>query len=123
MKDYVKIEMSVSGGEFILIKKKNGKEKKKWFGLWEIPGIVMWHYKKVVTPDMVDKTIEECKQDFYNCFDKYLSEYENKYTIKERILNFSVDTNKASEKSVKWCIENLTVQQMLDMGISLIKVD
>ena len=80
-------------------------------------------YNQVVTPDMVDKTIEEYKQKFYKRFDKYLSQYEKRYTIKERTLNFFVDTDKASEKSVKWCIENLTVQQMLDMGISLIKVE
>ena len=123
MKDYVKIEMSVSGGNYTLIKKKNGKEKYKSFGYFERPDNVRGYYEKVVTPDMVDKTIDKCKQDFYNYFDKYLSVYEDKYTIKERTLNFSVDIDKASEKPVKWCIENLTVQQMLDMGISLIKVD
>lgn len=123
MKDYVKINVYCSGGDFTLIKKKNGKEKKKIFGYFEKPLDVSWRYEKVVTPDMVDKTIEECKQDYYNSFDKYLSQYEDKYTIKERALNFPIDIEKASEQSVKWCIENLTVQQMLDMGISLIKVD
>ena len=123
MKDYVKIEVRVSSGDFILIKKKNGKEKKKCFDYFYRPLNLHGYYEKVVTPDMVDKTIEEYKQNYYNSFDKYLSQYENKYTIKERTLNFFVDTDKASEKSVKWCIENLTVQQMLDMGISLIKVD
>ena len=123
MKDYVKIEMRVSAGYFTLIKKKNGKEKKKMFGYFERPDNLRWYYEKVVTPDMVDKTVEECKQNFYNYFDKYLSQYENKYTIKERTLSLSIDIDKASEKSVKWCIENLTVQQMLDMGISLIKVE
>ena len=123
MKDYVRIEVRVSAGYFTLIKKKNGKEKKKMFGYFERPENLRWYYEKVVTPDMVDKTIEEYKQDFYNYFDKYLSQYENKYTIKERTLSLSIDIDKASEKSVKWCIENLTVQQMLDMGISLIKVE
>ena len=123
MKDYVKIEVSVSGGDFTLIKKKNGKEKKQSFGFFEKPLDVGGRYNQVVTPDMVDKTIEEYKQKFYKRFDKYLSQYEKRYTIKERTLNFFVDTDKASEKSVKWCIENLTVQQMLDMGISLIKVE
>jgi hypothetical protein len=123
MKDYVKIEMSVSGGDFTLIKKKNGKEKYKWFGYIERPDSVRGYYKKVVTPDMVDKTIEECKQGFYNGFDKYLSLYGDKYTIKERTLNFSIDIEKASEQTVKWCIENLTVSQMLDMGMTMLKVD
>lgn len=123
MKDYVRIEVRVSSGDFILIKKKNGKEKKKCFGYFERPLNLHGYYEKVVTPDMVEKTIEEYKQNYYNSFDKYLSQYENKYTIKKRTLNFSVDTDKASEKPVKWCIENLTVQQMLDMGISLIKVE
>ena len=123
MKDYIRIEVRVSGGNYTLIKKKNGKEKYKSFGYFERPDNVRGYYEKVVTLDMVDKTIEEYKQNYYNSFDKYLSRYENKYIIKERTLNFSVDTDKASEKSVKWCIENLTVQQMLDMGISLIKVE
>lgn len=34
MKDYVKIEMSVSAGDFTLIKKKNGKEKYESFGFF-----------------------------------------------------------------------------------------
>ena len=123
MTDYVRIEVRVSSGDFILIKKKNGKEKKKSFDYFGRPLNLHGYYEKVVTSDMVDKIIEEYKQDYYNSFDKYLSQYENKYTIKERTLNFSVDIDKASEQSVKWCIENLTVQQMLDMGISLIKVD
>lgn len=123
MKDYVKIEMHVSAGYFTLIKKKNGKEKKKMFGYFEKPLDVGGRYNQVVTPDMVDKTIEEYKQKFYKRFDKYLSQYEKRYTIKERTLSLSIDIDKASEQSVKWCIENLTVQQMLDMGISLIKVE
>ena len=123
MKDYVRIEVSVSTGDFTLIKKKNGKEKHISFGIFERPLNLHGYYQKVVTPDIVDKTIEEYKQDYYNSFDKYLSQYEDKYTIKKRTLNFSIDIDKASEQSVKWCIENLTVSQMLDMGISLIKVD
>ena len=123
MKDYVKIEVRVSAGDFTLIKKKNGKEKYKSFGFFERPLNLHGYYQKVVTPDIVDEIIEEYKQDYYNSFDKYLSQYENKYTIKKRTLNFSIDIDKASEQSVKWCIENLTVSQMLDMGISLIKVD
>ena len=123
MKDYVRVKMYVYGGDFTLIKKKNGKEKKESFGYFEKPLDVSGCYKQVVTPDMVDKTIEEYKQKFYNRFDKYLSQYENKYTIKERTLSLSIDTDKASEQSVKWCIENLTVQQMLDMGMTMLKVD
>lgn len=123
MKDYVKIEMSVSGGNFTLIKKKNGKEKYISFGYFEKPDNLRGYYRQVFTPDMVDKTIEEYKQKYYNYFDKFLSQYENKYTVKKRALNFSINIEKASEQSVKWCIENLTVSQMLDMGISLIKVD
>lgn len=123
MKDYVKIEMSVSGGDFTLIKKKNGKEKYISFGYFEKPDNLRGYYRQVFTPDMVDKTIEEYKQKYYNYFDKFLSQYENKYTVKKRALNFSINIEKASEQSVKWCIENLTVSQMLDMGISLIKVD
>lgn len=123
MKDYVKIEIRVLEGNYTLIKKKNGKEKTKDFDYFGRPLNLQGYYEKTVTPDMVDKTIEEYKQDYYNNFDKYLSQYENKYTIKERVLIFSVNRDKASEQSVKWCIENLTVQQMLDIGISLIKVD
>lgn len=123
MKDYVKIEIRVLEGNYTLIKKKNGKEKIKDFDYFCRPLNLHGYYEQTVTPDIVDKTVEEYKQKFYNSFDKYLSQYENKYTIKERTLNFSVDVDKASEQSVKWCTENLTVQQMLDMGISLIKVD
>lgn len=123
MKDYVKIEVSVSGGDFTLIKKKNGKEKKQSFDFFEKPLDVGGRYNQVVTPDMVDKTIEEYKQKFYKRFDKYLSQYEKRYSIKERTLNFFVDTDKASEQTVEWCIKNLTVQQMLDMGMTMLKVE
>lgn len=123
MKDYVKIEIRVLEGNYTLIKKKNGKEKIKDFDYFCRPLNLQGYYEQTVTPDIVDKIVEKYKQDFYNSFDKYLSQYEDKYTIKERTLIFSVNRDKASEQSVKWCIENLTVQQMLDMGISLIKVD
>ena len=123
MKDYVKIEMHVSGGDFTLIKKKNGKEKYISFGYFEKPDNLRGYYKQVVTPDIVDKTVEEYKQNYYNQFDKFLSQYENKYTVKERALNFSINIEKASEQTVKWCIENLTVSQMLDMGMTMLKVD
>ena len=123
MKDYVKIEMSVSGGDFTLIKKKNGKEKYQSFGYFEKPDNLRGYYRQVVTPDIVDKTIEEYKQNYYNHFDKFLSQYENKYTVKEKVLNFSINVEKASEQTVKWCIENLTVSQMLDMGMTMLKVD
>ena len=123
MKDYVKVEVRVSSGDFTLIKKKNGKEKKKSFDYFGRPLNLQGYYEQTVTPDIVDKTVEKYKQDFYNSFDKYLSQYENKYTIKERTLIFSVNRDKASEQTVKWCIENLTVQQMLDMGMTMLKVE
>ena len=123
MKDYVKVEVRVSSGDFTLIKKKNGKEKKKSFDYFGTPLNLQGCYEQTVTPDIVDKTVEKYKQDFYNSFDKYLSQYENKYTIKERTLIFSVNRDKASEQTVKWCIENLTVQQMLDMGMTMLKVE
>ena len=123
MKDYVKIEISVSGGDFTLIKKKNGKEKDLTFGYFEKPDCIIGYYKQVVTSDILDKTIEEYKEKYYNRFDNFLSGYEKKYTVKERTLNFSIDIRKASEQTVKWCIENLTVAQLLEMGINMIKVD
>ena len=61
MKDYVKIEVRVSAGDFTLIKKKNGKEKYKSFGFFERPLNLHGYYQKVVTPNIVDKTIEEYK--------------------------------------------------------------
>lgn len=123
MKDYVKVGVYVSGGNYTLIKKKNCKAKYKSFGTFEKPLNLTGYCSKTVTPDMVDKTIEEYKQDFYDSFDEYLSQYEDKYIIKERTLNFPVDIDKASEQTVEWCIKNLTVQQMLDMGMTMLKVD
>ena len=38
-------------------------------------------------------------------------------------IDFDVTLIRASEKSVEWCIKNLTIPQLVNMGISIINVD
>lgn len=50
----------------------------KVLDFFERPFNLHGYYQKVVTPDIVDEIIEECKQNYYNSFDKYLSQYGKK---------------------------------------------
>lgn len=67
--------------------------------------------------DETDKLKEQLKNRAIEILQSTFKDFELKDIV------FSGSLIPASEKSVKWCIENLTVPQLINMGISIINVD
>lgn len=125
MTDYVKITVRVEGGRYTLTNKKNGREKRKKFDFFHRPIEVQGRIERVV--ELVDEntifdTTNEIKEIYVKYFKEYLSEwYEEKYDI-EGELEWIISIEVASEQNVKWCIENLTVSQIINMGLNVINI-
>lgn len=125
MTDYVKITVRVKGGRYTLKNKKNGREKRKKFDFFHRPEELQGRIERVVElayEDTIFDTTEKIKEIYIKDFKKYLSEwYEEKYDI-EGELEWIISVEVASEQNVKWCIENLTVSQIINMGLNVINI-
>lgn len=125
MTDYAKITVRVNGGRYTLTNKKNERERRKKFDFFHRPIEVQGRIERVVElvdEDTIVNTINEIKEIYIKCFKKYLSEwYEEKYDT-EGELDWIISTEVASEQTVKWCIENLTVSQIINMGLNVINI-
>lgn len=123
MKDYVIITGYVSSGKYSVINKKTQKIKKYEFGFFDTPTVLDGSIRKK-REYVSDETIDEIKQEIENIFDKDSERmYANnkKWTLHSYEFNICYTVEKASEQSVKWCIENLTVQELISMGLTIIK--
>lgn len=130
MTDYVKITVRVGGGRYILTNKKNGRERRKKFDIFHRPEELQGRIERVVELadentifDTTNDTINEIKEIYVKYFKEYLSEwYEEKYDT-EGELEWIINVEIASKQTAEWCIKNLTVPQLINMGISIINVD
>lgn len=125
MTDYAKITVRVNSGTYTLINKKNGRKKTKKFDIFHRPELLCGRIVKIV--EIIDEnTIENTKEKAMNTyvedFKEFLSQYEDKYDFTGK-LDFSIDIEIASKQTVQWCIKNLTIPQLINMGISIINVD
>lgn len=66
--------------------------------------------------DEINKLKEQLK-------DKAISKLQHKFKDFEiKNIDFNVTLKQASEQTVKWCIENLTVSQIINMGLNVINI-
>ena len=123
MKDFVKVTVYVNGGSYTLVKK--NKEKIKKFDYYSKPLNLHGCIEKiaVLEKNTENELIEKGKEMWYEYFDNYLSQFEKKYQIEDKKLSFNIVIEKASEQKAQWCLENLTIQQLLEMGITYLKED
>ena len=123
MKDFVKVTVYVNGGSYTLVKK--NREKIKKFDYYSKPLNLHGRIEKiaVLEKNTEMELIEKGKEMWYEYFDNYLSQFEKKYQINNKTLSFNIVVEKASEQKAQWCLENLTIQQLLEMGITYLKED
>ena len=125
MTDYAKITVRVNSGRYTLTNKKNGREREKKFDIFHRPYVLTGRIERVVElvdEDTIANTINEIKEIYIKGFKEYLSEwYGEKYNTKGE-LDWIISTEVASEQTVKWCIENLTVSQIINMGLNVINI-
>lgn len=123
MKDYVIVTAYIDSGKYSIINKKNQKIKEYEFDFFSRP---LTLYGKVCRKReyISDKTINEIKQEIKDVLDRNINEmYANnkKWTLYSHEFDIDYIIEKASEQTVKWCIENLTVQELISMGLTIIK--
>lgn len=78
--------------------------------------------KKVVEENEVEKTIESMKENLTTLRKKYIAN-EECFFIKNPTLTsieFNVVKEECSKKSAEWCFKNLTIEQLVQMGLTII---
>lgn len=130
MKDYVRVLIYVQKitvyGKHINKNKNKVKEFDSDYELnFNVPISFYSPYIKVVELGQEEEFITSIKEKVDEKIYKNEKWFDKKigrnYTIESIDVDFSVTTEKASERSVNWCMEYLTISQLLDMGISIIE--
>lgn len=126
MTDFIQVRGYVDSGSYTVINKKNGKVKHRSFDTFKEPIYIRGYITRV--GEFTESTEEEFKKEISDIFYKKIAIFfdraSNKhpeyiYTDPELDIVFTVSI--ASQKSAKWCIENLTIPQLLEMGMTYIK--
>ena len=124
MTDFIQVVGIVDNGSYTMTNKKNGKVKHCSFDFFERPLAIHGHITR--TRELVEGTEEELKKEisdiFYKKFVEYLNRKESKgWTCDDPELDIDFTVSIASKKPAKWCLENLTIPQLLEMGMTCIK--
>jgi hypothetical protein len=115
MTDYAKIIVYVKGGSYTLGAKTKYKNTVHNFDYYSKPLDLTGRWEKKCTIEDIDSTIEQMKNTTYSYFDKYLQQYSKKWNVVHRCLDFDITIEKASEQSVQWCLDNLTMKEFMNM--------
>ena len=115
MTDYAKITMYVKGGSYTLGTKTKNKQTTHNFDYYSKPLNLAERWEKKCAIDNIDNTIEQIKNTINTTFDKYLQQYSKKWNVENRTLDFNITVEKASEQSVQWCLDNLTMSEFMNM--------
>ena len=126
MTDFIQVVGYVNYGSYTIINKKNGKVKHRSFDIFNKPDDIRGYITRV--REFTKGTEEELKKEisdiFYKEITTFLKRVENKhpkYVFGDPELNIDFAVSIASQESAKWCLENLTIPQLLEMGITCIK--
>ena len=124
MTDFIQVIGHVDGGSYTMTNKKNGKVKRCSFDIFERPLAVHGYITRV--REFAEGTEEELKKEISDIFYKEFAEYLNinkskRWTCGDPELDIDFTVSIASKKPAKWCIENLTIPQLLEMGMTCIK--
>lgn len=115
MTDYAKITVYVKGGSYTLGAKTKNKQTIHNFDFYSKPLNLSGKWEKKCTIDNIDSMIKRMKCTINVIFDKYLQQYSKKWNIVNRTLDFDITVEKASEQSVQWCLDNLTMSEFMNM--------
>ena len=126
MTDFIQVVGYVDTGSYAVTNKKNGKVKHHFFDIYNKPDDIRGYITRV--REFTESAEEELKKEISDIFYKeiatFLKRTENKhlkYVFGDPKLNIDFTVSIASQKSAKWCIENLTIPQLLEMGMTCIR--
>lgn len=112
MTDYAKITIFVKGGSYTLNAKNKNKQVTREFDYFSKPFCLSGKWTKKSTIENIDSTIEQIKNSINIVFEK---QYKLKWDIVNYCLDFDIIIEKASEQSVQWCLDNLTMNEFMSM--------
>lgn len=115
MTDYAKITIYVKLGSYTLSTKTNKKQVVFNFDEYSKPLDLTGKWEKKTTIENIDNTIEQIKNTIYTKFDLFLLQRKKTWNIVDRCLAFDIIIEKASEQSVQWCLDNLTISEFMNM--------
>ena len=126
MTDFIQVRGYVHSGSYAVTDKKNGKVKHRSFGISKKPIDVQGYITRVgeFTEDTEKEFKKEISDIFYKEIATFFDRADNKhpeYIHSDPKLDIVFTVSIASQKSAKWCIENLTIPQLLEMGMTYIK--
>lgn len=122
MTDYVKIDVYINQIDFEYTNLFRIRRHRSYFSMELLYASLLSSYVSVVemnttkVEDEINKLKEQLK-------DKAISKLQHKFKDFEiKNIDFNVTLKQASEQTVKWCIENLTVSQIINMGLNVINI-
>lgn len=121
--DYVKIEVSIKQVDFDYINLFKRRKHESYSGMGLFYAFLGSTYTLVVemnTANIEDGTNVLMEQLRDKAIDTLQARFKG-FELKN--IDFDVTLKQASEESVEWCIKNLTVPQLVNMGISIINDD
>ena len=118
--DYVKIDVYINQIDFEYTNLFRIRRHRSYSSMELLYASLLSSYVSVVemnttkVKDETNKLKEQLK-------DKAISKLQHKFKDFEiKDINFTVSLFQASEQSAEWCIKNLTIPQLVNMGISII---
>lgn len=121
--DYVKIEVSIKQVDFDYTNLFKRRKHESYSGMELFYAFLGSTYTSVVemsTTKIEDETNEIMEQLKNKAIDKLQPRFKN-FELKD--INFDVYLKQASEQTAEWCIKNLTIPQLVNMGISIVNDD
>lgn len=122
MTDYAKIDVYINQIDFEYTNLFRIRRHRSYFSMELLYASLLSSYVSVVemnttkVEDEINKLKEQLK-------DKAISKLQHKFKDFEiKNIDFNVTLKQASEQTVKWCIENLTVSQIINMGLNVINI-
>ena len=125
MVDFIKVTVIVIEGSYVLSNKKTNKIKSKSFDYYGKPLNLSFRVSKIreLEENTENELIDNAKETFYKYFKEYLAQFEKKYNIVDYKLIFDVNVEKASQQTVRWCVDNLKISDIVKMGLTITKED
>ncbi len=121
--DYVKIEVYINWIDFEYTNLFRIRRHKIYSSMELLYSSLLSSYISVVEMDTtkVENETDELKKHLKDRATEKLQHKFKDFEIKD--IDFNVTLFQASEETVEWCIKNLTIPQLVNMGISIVNSD
>lgn len=122
MTDYVKISVTIEQIDFDYTNLFKKRKHESYFGMEVFYAFLFLTYTSIVEKDTakIENETDKLKEQLKNRVTEILQPKFKDFELKD--INFSESLIRASEQTVEWCIENLTVSQIINMGLNVINI-